>query len=634
MTQTPNDNDIKLENAFVMYGDSIKRLKELPDNSVDSIVTDPPYGLSDNKYVADTIAKWINGERDFIPDGKGFMGKAWDSFVPPPAIWDECLRVLKPGGHLLAFFGSRTQDIGALSIRLAGFEIRDSISWVYGSGFPKSMDISKAIDKNNGETDRLQRFTAFMRTTGLTAKQLNDCTNSNMGSHYITDKSQPAIPTASYWKLIRSLITIEIPEWVDKLVDRIEAEREVIDSKPAYGIGNNGAAFNGHKEGAMAITSLPATDAAKKYEGWGTALKPAHEPIMVARKPLSESTVANNVLQWGTGGLNIDASRIGFTSEADYKESTQKNQHADFGTAPMEGNNTYGDWSMIQPKNYKPTGRFPANFILSHTEDCEETGETRSVKTGTAVNRNRPEDGSPRENPANYAIIMRKGEDQTYGSNGEEALPVFRCAEGCPVAELDKQSGVLTSGGGNKSNKQPKSIMSQVPANPNAGKFTVDKGGASRFFYVAKASKKDRNEGMTEANNIHPTVKPTQLMEYLIKLVTPEGGTVLDPFTGSGSTGKAALLNGFKFIGCELTEEYLPIIEGRLSWASANKDKYQADKIAAVTKANKVAQNTRSKATGGSLTALDAAEVALQQIAAKKANKADNQLPLFDEVEE
>jgi hypothetical protein len=159
-------------------------------------------------------------------------------------------------------------------------------------------------------------------------------------------------------------------------------------------------------------------------------------------------------------------------------------------------------------------------------------------------------------------------------------------------------------------------------------------GGASRFFYVAKASKKDRNEGMTEANNIHPTVKPTQLMEYLIKLVTPEGGTVLDPFTGSGSTGKAALLNGFKFIGCELTDEYLPIIEGRLSWASTNKDKYQADKVAAVTKANKVAQNTRSKATGGSLTALDAAQVALQQIAAKKANKADNQLPLFDEVEE
>jgi DNA modification methylase len=626
MTQTPNDKDIKLENALVMYGDAIKRLKELPDNSVDSIVTDPPYGLSDNKYVADTIAKWINGERDFIPDGKGFMGKAWDSFVPPPAIWDECLRVLKPGGHLLAFFGSRTQDVGALSIRLAGFEIRDSISWVYGSGFPKSLDISKAIDKNNGETDRLQRFTAFMRTTGLTAKQLNDCTNSNMGSHYITDKSQPAIPTASYWKLIRSLITIEIPEWVDKLVDRIEAEREVIDSKPAYGIGNNGAAFNGHKEGAMAITSLPATDAAKKYEGWGTALKPAHEPIVVARKPLSESTVANNVLQWGTGGLNIDASRIGFASEEDqafYDSEIKRNYGKIYSNEA---------WIAVAGKVAKPNGskigRFPANFILSHTEDCEDTGE---VITETYTNHNAPKGTFAGGEPD-------RGSDTSEYRGQTTSTPVFRCAEGCPVAELDKQSGVSKSVSANMGAGLIEGIGAKG-LSKNAETFESvrghnDSGGASRFFYVAKASKKDRNEGMTETNNFHPTVKPTQLMEYLIKLVTPEGGTVLDPFTGSGSTGKAALLNGFKFIGCELTEDYLPIIEGRLSWASANKDKYQADKVAAVTKANKVAQNTRSKATGGSLTALDAAEVALQQIAAKKANKADNQLPLFDEVEE
>lgn len=140
--------DIKLTNAHIMFGNAMERLKELPDNSVDSIVTDPPYGLSDNKFVADTIERWIKGERDFIPDAKGFMGKEWDASVPPPAIWDECMRVLKPGGHLLAFFGSRTQDIGALSIRLAGFEIRDSIAWVYGSGFPKSLNVGKVIDKS------------------------------------------------------------------------------------------------------------------------------------------------------------------------------------------------------------------------------------------------------------------------------------------------------------------------------------------------------------------------------------------------------------------------------------------------------------------------------------------------------
>ena len=317
---------------------------------------------------------------------------------------------------------------------------------------------------------------------------------------------------------------------------------------------------------------------------------------MVARKPLSESTVANNVLQWGTGGLNIDASRIGNDDTRSKASLTAMGQNS--------GWNKHENREVIAGS---ASGRFPANFILSHSEDCE---------------------------------------------------PL--CAEGCPVAELDKQSGTLSPGHWAKTKVTGFGDFGNGSSDyQGVGEKAQDKGGASRFFYVAKASKKDRNEGLDglpekpgpdgmrrnleagesggrglDRSNFHPTVKPTQLMEYLIKLVTPEGGTVLDPFTGSGSTGKAALLNGFKFIGCELTEDYLPIIEGRLSWASANKDKYQADKVAAVTKANKVAQNTRSKATGGSLTALDAAEVALQQIAAKKANKADNQLPLFDEVEE
>jgi site-specific DNA-methyltransferase (adenine-specific) len=461
--------DIKLTNAHIMFGDAMARLKELPDNSIDSIVTDAPYGLSDNKHVASTIEKWIMGERDFIPDGKGFMGKAWDSFVPPPAIWDECLRVLKPGGHLLAFFGSRTQDVGALSIRLAGFEIRDSIAWVYGSGFPKSLDISKAIDKAAG------------------------------------------------------------------------AEREVIGmTKVGMPSGANKVVGHGQGNEPTPITA-PATSAAKQYAGWGTALKPAVEPIVVARKPLSEKTVANNVLKLGTGGLNIDASRIGFASDADKKETTTKNQHADFGTKPMTGNNTYGDYSMVQPKNYEPTGRFPANIILD-----------------------------------------------------ESAAKM-----------LDEQSGVSKSNPNQRKGAGYGTNTNIYGERPNALAYKSDKinfgdsGGASRFFYVAKASKKDRNEGLeglpekanaewpqggiqegnprgASSQNFHPTVKPTKLMEYLVKLVTPIGGTVLDPFTGSGSTGKAALLNGFKFVGCELTEEYLPIIEGRLKFAQDEYDKEQA----------------------------------------------------------
>jgi len=452
-----NNKDIKLTNAHIMFGDAMNRLKELPDNSIDSIVTDAPYGLSDNKYVADTILRWVNGERSFIPDGKGFMGKAWDSFVPPPAIWDECLRVLKPGGHLLAFFGSRTQDIGALSIRLAGFEIRDSIAWLYGSGFPKSLDISKAIDKQSG------------------------------------------------------------------------VKRKVVGEK-RVGI-KDGAAGGSHNSGMknqfVQITE-PSTDDAKKWNGWGTALKPAVEPIVVARKPLSEKTVANNVLKWGTGGLNIDASRIG-TEEITVKGGSKSG-------------NGFTFVSNYAEVNTEHTGRFPANIILD-----------------------------------------------------EEAASM-----------LDEQSGVLTSGGGNKATKNADTFLGTGFGGTDDTVWKKDTGGASRFFYVAKASKKDRNEGLEELEaktpkfgnqvieveegsvndkfrtqpktNFHPTVKPTKLMEYLVKLVTPIGGTVLDPFTGSGSTGKAALLNGFKFVGCELTEEYLPIIEGRLTWAENKYNETQKDK--------------------------------------------------------
>ncbi len=377
-------NDIKLTNAHIMFGNSLERLKELPDNSVDSIITDPPYGLSDNKHVAETIVKWVNGERDFIPDGKGFMGKSWDAFVPPPAIWDECFRVLKPGGHLLSFFGTRTQDIGTLAIRLAGFEIRDSIAWLY-SGFPKSLDISKAIDKAAGG----------------------------------------------------------------------------------------------------ALTE-------RKWDGWGTGLKPAHEPITVARKPLSESTVANNVLKWGTGGLNIDESRVGTFSNT---------QESGMGRYAHNYVNDGANRKPVTPTVNVAAGRFPANIILD-----------------------------------------------------ESAAEM-----------LDEQSGVSVSKSGGIAGWQNSYLNGNLFKKVNRTGHN-DTGGASRFFYVAKASKKDRNEGL-ENNNTHPTVKPTALMEYLIKLITPAGGTVLDPFTGSGSTGKAALLNGFKFIGCELTEEYLPIIEGRLKFA-------------------------------------------------------------------
>jgi site-specific DNA-methyltransferase (adenine-specific) len=445
--------------ALIYQGNCLEELKNIPDNSIDSIVTDPPYGLAnlDAKVFTTALLKWVAGNRDYMPSGKGFMGKSWDAFVPPPAVWDECFRVLKPGGHMLVFAGSRTQDLMGLSVRMAGFEIRDSIAWLYGSGFPKSMDVSKAIDKAAG------------------------------------------------------------------------AEREVIGRNPnsRENATKDNTLYESGTVGKTDYITAPATDDAKKWSGWGTALKPAHEPIIVARKPLTEKTVVDNVLKYGTGGINIDAARIG--DEVRTSTITENG----FGSNFMDDN-----W-VPSGKSYEKTvtGRFPANVIFDET-----TAEILDQQTG----------------------ITKSGQPRTDKGTG----------------------GIWKDGDG-------------IPVGPQYG----DEGGASRFFYVSKASKKDRNEGleglesafsgystryctacgknvpyvgscgcdadveMRPANpqqNIHPTVKPTTLMEYLVKLVTPVGGTVLDPFTGSGSTGKAAIRNGFRFIGVEMTEDYLPIIKARI----------------------------------------------------------------------
>jgi site-specific DNA-methyltransferase (adenine-specific) len=391
------------------------------------------------------------------------------------------LRVLKPGGHLLAFGGTRTYHRMAVAIEDAGFEVRDSIHWLYGSGFPKSLDVSKAIDRAAGvEREVLGR-----------------------GQNY-------GVSTAS-------------------------------DGKQAYG----------DYAGEWDITA-PATDAAKQWDGWGTALKPAHEPIVVARKPLV-GTVAQNVLQHGTGALNINGGRVEGAPPSVPQPAFNSPTGRTNGMKTGEGGN--GDMSHA-------TGRWPANLVLTHAADCAD-----------------------------------------------------QCAPGCPVAELDRQSGTLTSGA-NPTRRGPDNARNtfggyagQTDAAPARG---IDTGGASRFFtvtewdpitdvsfrYVAKPGKTERNAGLdglptitagamtgrkdgsaglnsaragagrtSGAANHHPTVKPLDLMRWLVRLVTPPGGTVLDPFLGSGTTAVAAILEGFDWVGCELTADYLPIIEGRVAWA-------------------------------------------------------------------
>jgi DNA modification methylase len=346
-------------------GNCLDVLVTMPDNSVDAIVTDPPYGLA-------------------------FMGKKWDYDVPSEDIWRECLRVLKPGGHLLAFAGTRTQHRMAVRIEDAGFEIRDMIAWVYGSGFPKSHDISKAIDKAAG---------AEREVVGIGAA------------------------TCEY-------------------IERGDACRGHGDKNGRYG-----------ETIHIAITA-PATDAAKQWQGWGTALKPALEPITVARKPFT-GTVAANVLQWGTGGVNVDGCRVEGKPPTVPQPMLGTRQRVTYGFGTGTGRN--GQMSQA-------SGRFPANLI-------------------------------------------HDGSDEAVFGMGESA----------------------------------------------------------RYFYCAKASKADRGE------NHHPTVKPTDLMRYLCRLVTPPNGTVLDPFMGSGSTGKAAILEGLQFIGIDMTPEYVDIARARIEHAVKSK---------------------------------------------------------------
>jgi DNA modification methylase len=403
----------------VFNDDCLNVLREMPDNSVDSIVTDPPYGIS-------------------------FMAKKWDYDVPSVKVWKEAMRVLKPGGHALIACGTRTQHRMVCNIEDAGFEIRDVVSWIYGSGFPKSLNVSKQIDKAAGA----EREVGKLKFKG---------------------GNQLGVINDDGWK-----------------------PRDVYEDSPA-------------------------TEAAKQWDGWGTALKPACEFFTLCRKPLSEKTVAANVLKWGTGGINIDGCRVGTNGETP-KGSGNPCKNAE--KSAIQPGRSGGNGGNETP----PQGRFPANLIHDGSQEVLDLfPETKPSKSGGKTSRT--------GNGAKYGMgtADRTGHD--------------------------------------------------------------DQGSAARFFYCPKASKKDRNEGCEELEekesktlneyknpsegrtasksgspkkNNHPTVKPTALMAYLCRLITPTGGVVLDPYMGSGSTGKAAVREGFSFVGIELDPDYYEICKARI----------------------------------------------------------------------
>ena len=435
-------------------GDNMESFKKLPDNSVDSVVTDGPYGLS-------------------------FMNKKWDYDVPSVEFWKEVYRVLKPGGHVLSFGGTRTYHRMVVNIEDAGFEIRDQVMWLYGSGFPKSHNIGKAVDKIEGN------------------------------------------------------------------------EREVVSSQESLWKPSNNT-YQGDSRDKENLEkwskkSFDYTKGQSKYEGWGTALKPANEPICVARKPLSEKTIADNVIKWGTGGINIDGCRVG-TEGSVRKTEITKISNSD--SEIFKGANVKCKRTPIEGE-----GRFPANIILECC--CDETIDGGTIKSGSS---NRTDKG---------VVAGVNG----FGRGTEiqrETQVEIHTNPNCPCYQLDLQSGVSKSSiyDNNKGNtngfhtslgRENKKVRTDIGGHN-------DKGGASRFFYVAKVSKKERNLGLQEdMKSIHPTMKPINLMTYLCRLVTPEGGIVLDPFMGSGSTGISAQLEGFRFIGMEMDGDYFKIAEARIN---------------------------------------------------------------------
>ena len=483
----------------LVHGDSLDVLKEMEANSVDTIVTDPPYGLS-------------------------FMGKKWDYDVPSVELWTECLRVLKPGGTMLCFAGSRTQHRMAVNVEDAGFDIKDTIMWLYGSGFPKATDISKQLDKLNGRPQEPDdNFRLYLKSAiqakNFTNKQVDEvCGTNGMVGHWI-GKSQPAFPTKLHWAKLKPLLDLDCK--YDEIIARVEAEREVIGTRISNAQDQHkwlGEKYDGHQSNEIDIT-LAKTPEAKLWNGWKShSLKPAYEPILVAVKP-NEGTYAANALKHGVSGLNIDGGRIGTDEVISGFGGSQK----------LDTRQKYGTYSEGFATKQHATGRFPANIILD-----EEAGNM-----------------------------------------------------------LDEQSGDVGGKWGKQGKTEKKQRQSQVPQSNEQQlldneKFIGDKGGASRFFYCAKASKAERNAGCegleeksnmrvnaprnneeaktaTKMGNAHPTVKPLKLMEYLCTLTkTPTGGVVLDPFMGSGTTGLACKNTGRDFIGIEREAEYIEIARARL----------------------------------------------------------------------
>jgi len=506
----------------------------MDENSIPFIITDPPYLLEFMGKKFDKQHKDLEGENE------GQKMQKWHT-----GWLIEAYRVLKPGGYLVAFGGTRTSHRLACAMEDVGFEIRDTMMWIYGSGFPKSLDISKAIDK------RMKVKREVIGSKGTYADIKRDKETGQDGLHGGIAKNRP----------------------------RVEVD----------------------------ITK-PATDEAKKWNGWGTALKPAYEPIIIAMKPVSKSFV-DNALNEGVAGINIDGSRVATNKNVDdmlrkvERNERQSRQWRDGSGFKNEHNELTG---------VREDGRFPANVILQHHEECKKIG-TATIKEGN------PDGDCDKGISSTNLYGWNKSDIYKSGQHyGEETIEEWECHKDCPVRIMNEQSGISKSGGGS-GEKSMGALGDNIygkynkKLGDNAGGLG-DSGGAARFFYTAKASKSERNiglEGMKKdfhrrddgqpygmntndqrpdgskrkevesQENFHPTVKPVDLLIYLVRMFsTPDGGTVYDPFTGSGTTGIACKILDRPFIGSETEADYFVISKKRLQydwktwWAKGKSDDF------------------------------------------------------------
>jgi DNA modification methylase len=653
-------------------GDCIEVLATLPENSVDACCTDPPYHLVS---IVKRMSKDGSAPVGFGSDGRyqrlsgGFMGSKWDGgdIAFRPELWCEVLRVLKPGAHLLAFGGTRTFHRMACAIEDAGFEIRDCVQWLYGSGFPKSHDVSKGIDKaapRVGMFDGFaEHFSERLRGSSKSQREIAALFPSKSGG--LTGcvwnwANGTNVPTVEQWALLQPLLGLSL-EWLP-LIERIEAEREIV-GRATDGSSNGsvvGLGTLGKLQKEYDITS-PATDAARQWQGWGTALKPACELIVLARKPLSEGTVAANVLRWGTGAINVDGCRVG-TEATTIKKSFNKGAQGGNEGWDRPWNKTGEQWEQRE----NTAGRWPANVIHDGSEEvvgafpesisgtltaehrrnggysnnreneifgkgskrgCAEDAPTYAASSGSAarffytVKQDEPcrsidsaSDADERLSLQSERVVSALGDAVAQStarlalkhqsvrardmnvSASELGLIVASVTEtiqnierrfsfGLPRERLLARLGLVTCAAIPNQIGITTITISLLKSDHSVEVVTFDiietsgevgvKDFAKRFHYTAKADQDDR------IGSRHPTIKPLDLIQYLVRLITPPKGICLDPFAGTGTLGEAAWREGMRAVLIEREEEYQQDIRRRMALILAGPDERTRESIKA-----------------------------------------------------